>query len=111
VYAFNPSTFLAPNGSASTQYLTPNTNPGAWGYRPMIYGPHWFNADLSVNKSIPIRENVKFTIQGEFLNVFNHPTFSFGSSTPLNIQSTAFGQMTGGPTTARRIELRANLEF
>jgi hypothetical protein len=111
VYAFNPSTFLAPNGSAAAQYLTPNTNAGAWGYRPMIYGPHWFNADLSVNKSIPIRENVKFTIQGEFLNVFNHPTFSFGSSTPLNIQSTAFGQMTGGPTTARRIELRANLEF
>jgi hypothetical protein len=111
VYAFDPSKLLAPNGSANAQLLTPNTASGQWGYRPMIYGPHWFNADLSVNKSIPIRENVRFTIQGEFLNLFNHPTFSFGSATPLNIQSTAFGQMTTGPTVARRIELRANLEF
>jgi hypothetical protein len=74
----------------------------------MIYGPHWFNADLSVNKAIPIRGSVKFTILGEFLNVFNHPTFALGG---VNVQSTAFGQATGGPTTARRIELRANLEF
>ena len=43
-------------GQRST-YMTPNTNAGAWGYRPMIYGPHWFNADVSVNKTIPIREN------------------------------------------------------
>ena len=77
----------------------------------MIYGPHWFNADLSVNKTVPIRESVHLTLQGEFLNVFNHPTFSFANTTPLNIQSTAFGQLTSGPTTARRIELRANLEF
>jgi len=77
----------------------------------MIYGPGWYNADVSANKSIPIRENIRFTLQGEFLNIFNHPTFAFNSSTPLNVQSTAFGQMTGGPTTARRIELRANLEF
>jgi hypothetical protein len=108
VYTFDPSKFLAPNGSANTQYMTPNTTPGVWGYRPMIYGPHWFNADLSVNKSIPIRERVKMTLQGEFLNVFNHPTFGLGG---VNVQSTAFGQATGGPTTARRIELRANLEF
>jgi hypothetical protein len=108
VYTFDPSKFLAPNGSASTNYIVPNTAAGQWGYRPMIYGPHWFNADLAVNKTIPIRESVRLTVQGEFLNVFNHPTFSLGT---VNAQSTAFGQSTGGPTTARRIELRANLEF
>jgi hypothetical protein len=113
VYLFDPSKFLAPNGSANTTYVTPNTNAGAWGYRPMLYGPHWFNADLSVNKTIPIRESMRFTIQGEFLNLFNHPTFAFGNPNynGVNIQNTAFGQQTGGPTTARRIELRANLEF
>ena len=108
VYTFDPSKFLAPNGSANTTYMTANTNSGAWGYRPVIYGPGWYNADLSVNKTIPIRESVRFTIQGEFLNVFNHPTFNLGN---VNVQNTAFGQSTGGPTTARRIELRANLEF
>jgi hypothetical protein len=111
VYAFDPSKYLAPNGSASASLLTPNIAAGQWGYRPMIYGPHWFNADLSVNKAIPIRESVRFTIQGEFLNLFNHPTFAFLGSGPMNIQSTAFGQMTTGPTVARRIEIRANLEF
>jgi len=63
---------------------------------------------VSVNKAIPIRERFHLTLQGEFLNVFNHPTFNLGG---VNVQSTAFGQSTGGPTTARRIELRANLEF
>ena len=107
VYTINPS-MLAPNGSAVTSSMNPMNIGGAWGYRPMIYGPHWFNADLSVNKSIPIRESVRFTLQGEFLNLFNHPTFNLGS---VNIQATNFSQATGGPTTARRIELRANLEF
>jgi hypothetical protein len=74
----------------------------------MIYGPKWYNADLSVNKTIPIRESIRLTLQGEFLNVFNHPTFNLGG---VNVQNTAFGQATNGPTTARRIELRANLEF
>ena len=74
----------------------------------MIYGPGWYNADLSVNKTIPIRESVRLTLQGEFLNVFNHPTFFLGG---VGIQSTAFGQATGGPNQPRRIELRANLEF
>jgi hypothetical protein len=114
VYTFDPSKLLAPNGSANPTYLTPETNAGIWGYRPMIYGPHWFNADLSVNKTIPIRESVRLTLQGEFLNVFNHPTFGLASTLSTSnsgIQSTAFGQSTTGPTTARRIELRANIEF
>lgn len=108
VYTVDPSKFLAPNGSANATYMTPNTSAGNWGYRPMIYGPHWFNADLSVNKSVPIRESIRITLQAEFLNVFNHPTFGLGG---INVQSTAFGQSTGGPTAARNIELRLNLEF
>jgi hypothetical protein len=111
VYTMDPSKFLAPNGSANTTYMTPNTNAGAWGYRPMIYGPRWYNADLSVNKTISIRESIRMTLQGEFLNLFNHPTFSLGPTTAVNVQSTAFGQSTVSPALARRIELRANLEF
>jgi hypothetical protein len=108
VYTVDPAKFLAPNGSANTTYMTPITSAGNWGYRPMIYGPHWFNADFSANKTIPIRESIRVTLQGEFLNLFNHPTFGLGG---LGIQSTAFNQSTTGPTAARRIELRANLEF
>jgi hypothetical protein len=96
------------NGAVDQNLLAPASTAGVWGYRPFIYGPKWYNADLSLNKTIPIRESVRFTFQAQFLNVFNHPTFNLGT---LNPQSLTFAQSTTGPTTARRIEFRANIEF
>ena len=66
--------------------------------------------DLSLNKTIPIRESVRATLQAEFLNATNHPTFSIGS---LGITSTSSAQSTNGNafSAARRIEIRANIEF
>ena len=89
-------------------YYTPNNIPGVWGASPFIYGPHWFNADLSVNKTIPIRESVRMTLQGQLLNVFNHPAFGLGG---LGAHSLSYGQSTSLITTARRVEIRANVEF
>jgi hypothetical protein len=107
VYTINPN-LIAPSGTAAAS-LAPATTPGVWGYRPFIYGPRWYNDDLSLNKTIPIRESVHATVQAEFLNLTNHPTFAMGS---LSIRGTNFGQQTGtGPSAARRIELRANIEF
>jgi hypothetical protein len=104
--------FTGANGAASPTYLSPNNIAGSFGYRPYVYGPGWYNIDLSVNKSIPIREWMKFTFQAEFLNATNHPTFSVASTT-FNVQSTTFGQTTNGNafSQARRIEFLANLEF
>jgi hypothetical protein len=107
VSTINPQ-LLAANGTANLNMLTPANIPGVLGYRPYIYGPHWFNDDLSLNKSIPVRERVRMTLQAEFLNVFNHPTFNLNLG---SVQSNTFGQSTGGPTVARRMELRANVEF
>jgi hypothetical protein len=106
---------IASNGAASSA-LTPANTGGVLGYRPYIYGPHWFNDDLSVNKAIPITERVNLTLQAEFLNVTNHPTFSVlngGQNAPQNasVQSLSFGQTTSGPTLPRVIEFRANLVF
>jgi hypothetical protein len=107
VLTVNPN-LIAPSGIAASS-LTPANIPGVWGYRPYIYGPHWFNDDLSVNKTVPIREGIRAVVQAEFLNVTNHPTFNIGT---LSVRSTGFGQQTGtGPSAARRIELRANIEF
>ena len=82
-----------------------------FGANPYIYGPHWFNADLSVNKSIPIKESVRATFQAQLLDVFNHPIFGFPST--LSAQSLSFSQQTALLTTTsyRRIELRLNIEF
>jgi len=109
VLTFNPN-LIAPSGIAASS-LAPATTPGVWGYRPTIYGPHWYNDDLSVNKTIPIHERFRAVIQAQFLNVTNHPTFNFSSNGVL-VRSTAFGQQsTTGPSAARRIELRGNIEF
>jgi hypothetical protein len=111
VYTINPS-LIQPSGIA-TSSLTPANIAGQWGYRPFLYGPHWFNDDLSVNKTIPIKERVRFVLQAEFLNLTNHPTFNLNN---LSVRATNFAQQTGvgttaQPSTARRIELRANIEF
>ena len=114
VLTLNPN-LIAPNGTAAPS-LAPATTPGVWGYRPIIYGPHWFNDDLSLNKTIPIKERVRAVFQAEFLNVTNHPTFNLGT---LSVRGTNFGQQPANgatailtsPSAARRIELRANIEF
>ena len=105
VTTFDPK-YIGANNMASTTYFTPASTPGAFGYRPTFWGPLWWNTDISINKSIPVRERVRMTLQGAFLNAFNHPTFGIGS---LNILATNFGQATTGSN--RNIELRANVEF
>ncbi len=108
VDTINPSLLAANGGLSRRQHYVPNTTPGLFGANPYIYGPHWFNDDLSLNKSIPIKERVKATLQFQFLNVFNHPAFGLGT---LAAQSLSFSQQTGLLTIARRIEIRANIEF
>ncbi len=107
VETVNPS-LLAANGGISTSNYVPNITPGVFGANPYVYGPHWFNDDLSLNKSLPIHESLRATLQFQFLNVFNHPAFGLGT---LAAQSLSFAQTTGTITTARRIEIRANIEF
>jgi hypothetical protein len=98
-------------GAANSAYINPNTTPGTIGDVIYLHGPHAFYNDLSVSKAVPLHDKVNFKLQGEFLNVWNHPVFgstpsSFGSS----VQSTQFAQgtVTNNP---RWIELRANIEF
>ncbi|SPF49284.1 conserved exported hypothetical protein [Candidatus Sulfopaludibacter sp. SbA4] len=107
VETVSPS-LLAANGGIGASSYVPNTTPGVFGANPYIYGPHWFNDDMSLNKSIPIKEQLRATLQFQFLNVFNHPAFGLGT---LSAQSLSFAQTTGTITTARRIEIRVNIEF
>jgi hypothetical protein len=98
-------------GGANTTYINPNTTPGTIGDVLFLYGPHAFYHDMSLSKSVALHEGVRFRLQSEFLNVWNHPIFgstpsSFGSS----VQSTGFG-LGSVTNTPRHIELRANIEF
>jgi len=118
-------------GGANPAYITANITPGTVGQRVWLYGPHFWNDDLSITKRFPITESVRFNLQAEMLNVFNHPNFQPGPTSGCNyycsaagfsfpfIQGPGFGIGGISPNYnfaspnqgARVIELRANVEF
>jgi hypothetical protein len=119
--------FISPKylsgGGANPAYITPNTTPGTV-IRPIyLYGPRFINDDLSLTKRIPITERVRFSLQMEALNAFNHPQFQPGSGHGCSfvcgagggfpvVQSSGFGIGGLSPTyNPRVVELRANIEF
>ena len=117
----------SPNCNSVVAGICQNTTPGTFGINPWLYGPHVWNADMSLAKAVPIGEKVKFTLQAEALNVFNHTNFTIPVGAPFyfgsqNVQSSAFGQAgtlclrcnlsTPDPNFgARLLELRANITF
>lgn len=113
VDGINPKYLKSPTGGgANTAYITQNLTPGTFGANPFLHGPHFFDADVAITKSIPITERLRFTFQSEFLNAFNHPNFTINSY--ANVRSSGFGHagvVTSNGVQARQIEFRANLEF
>ncbi len=111
-------------GGANLSYITPNTTPGTFGQLVWLHGPHYINDDLSISKHIPITERVRFSLQVEMLNAFNHPTFQPGSGSGCsyycyaagggfpNVQAFGFGIGGTSPSYApRNVEFRGNIEF
>jgi hypothetical protein len=122
-------------GGANPAFITANTTPGSIGQRVWLYGPHYWNDDLSIGKRFPIRESISFLFQAEMLNAFNHPNFGPGPANGCTyfcfaggfspyVQSSGFGigsTLWSGTSPnynrdspnrgARVIELRANVEF
>ena len=108
--AINP-TYITPGVGANTAYLKPNTIAGTFGQIFYMYGPHQTFNDMSLTKRIAITERIRFVLQAEFLNAFNHPVFAFNTNAGANnLQNPNFGTAynSNGP---RNIELRANIEF
>jgi hypothetical protein len=106
-YVFDPTKFVAANGQANPAYFTPNGTPGTLQPAIWLYGPHAISDDMAVTKNIPIRENIRFSLQAEFLNAFNHPNWGNPNA---GVQGSNFFT-TGVINSPRAIELRANVEF
>lgn len=115
----------APNCNSTLTGVCQNTTPGTFGINPWLYGVHVWNDDTSLTKAVPITERVRFSLQAEFLNLFNHPNFTTPGQAPFyygstNVTSGGFGQAsllnftnvsTNNNNSARVIELRANISF
>jgi hypothetical protein len=110
-----PSSLFGPGGA-----IQPESTPGVLGSSVFLKGPKLVDADISVIKSFPIWERVRFNIYAEFLNAFNHPNFnfidsySFGTNNPaqyLLVNSAPYAPGTVGQNGNRQIQFRLQLAF
>lgn len=101
VYAANPNRNQwivgCPAGNCTTgPYLFPASNTfGNYGVNT-LYGPWYYDQDVSLAKTFSLTERMKFTLRGDARNAFNHtnlglPNADVQSSTVGQITSTAFG--------------------
>jgi hypothetical protein len=121
-YLIDPK-YVSPAGGANSAYINPNTTPGTIGSIVYLHGPHAYSQDLALTKSIPLHNEIAFRLQGEFLNVWNHPIFgntpapgyaTTGGSFDAYVQDNGFGQGTVTNESlgfGRIIELRGNIDF
>jgi hypothetical protein len=113
----------------STADFTSAVGPGGVGNfgaqrRNQIYGPDYFDTDLTVMKNfhVPHWEGAQFQIGAQAFNILNHPNFDqpvgdignpqFGQSirsvaTPTSI----FGSFLGADAAPRALQIRAELTF
>jgi outer membrane receptor protein involved in Fe transport len=66
------STILATNGQVSGPWGRPQAGTFGDVGRNHLVGPRWFDSDLSVFKTFPIREQIHAQFRAEIYNVFNH---------------------------------------
>lgn len=91
--------------------------PGTWGNlgRFIARGPGVNQVDLSLQKTVSIRESQRLAFRAEFFNLFNRPHFGLPAA---NISAaSAFGRITSpanrtvGTGTARQIQFMARYMF
>ena len=74
-----------------------------------LRGPGYQQWNASVSRDFKIREQFKFRVRLDTLNVFNHSFVGSPSTTPTSSQ---FGQITGGAANLNRfVQIQANLRW
>jgi len=63
---------LAANGDVSGPWGRPQVGTFGDVGRNHLVGPQWFDSDLSIFKTVPIREQIRAQFRAEIYNVFNH---------------------------------------
>ncbi len=112
-YHVDPA-FVGPDGRANSQYLQVPSTPGQVGQYIVLYGNPLVSHDMSLTKVIPITEQLKFTLQAEASNVFNHPVLNIGGTGTggtISIDSVSFGQTNSALVAARQIQFRGHLTW
>ena len=84
--------------------------PGEWGDFPInsLNGPRYFNVDMSVTKRWAVTEKVRLELKTTFINILNHPNFTFGTQV---FDSASFGRITGQSGSERVIHFTGSVRF
>jgi hypothetical protein len=98
--------FNAP--TLSTIFTTPGLDQIGTLGRNSLYGPNFFNTDLSVMKSFPIREVATIQFRMDMYNAFNY--ISFGS--PSGVDGTiSNGPGKDGTANPRQLQFSVRVQF
>ncbi len=106
--------YISPGVGTNATYLSPNSTPGTVGTRYWFWGNRQFaqNTNISITKTVPLHREMRFSMQGEFLDAFNHPFWNIGDT---GAQDASFGESFGKSSAngryGREVEIRANFEF
>jgi len=93
---FNVAAFALP-----PQYTWGTAGPG------ILVGPGFFNFDLGIHRTFPIKERIKLTFRAEMFNTFNHTNFNNPNAT---IGSTSAG-VVSATYPARIMQMALKLAF
>ncbi len=82
--------------------------------RNSVFGPHFFNTDITVQKNFPIRESIVAQFRADGFNAFNHINYGLPGGN-VNGSSSA-GAISSGPgingyTNPRQLQFSARIQF
>jgi hypothetical protein len=99
--------FLDRNAFMNPAPYTYGDTPGAGSFG--LYGPGFWNEDLSVMRQFAVTERFKLEFQADAFNAFNTVIFSGPAS--LAINNADFGRVTSAQNTPRSIQFALKLQF
>ncbi len=104
---FNPAAFKDPNSTANR-----GTGTYTFGNVPRVTGEvrsqHYDDEDVSILKTMPIREGVTIVFEAEALNVFNRHMFAVPDTNPTD---SSFGMPTATITNPRNVQFLVRANF
>ncbi len=79
--------------------------------RNQFFGPHFFNADISVQKNFPIRESMAFQLRADGLNAFNHINWGTPNGTLESGGTITSGAFPNGTSNPRQMVFSGRFNF
>ncbi|HEX6463101.1 MAG TPA: hypothetical protein VFZ98_01555, partial [Vicinamibacterales bacterium] len=113
---FDPR-LIGPDRRANPQYVLSPTTPGQLGQRVFLYGPRFWNVDMSIAKRFTAPGGrVYANFEALFLDLFNNNNFLVGGTSSdsgfgVSINSQTFGQTTSTASGPRNVQLRLLIGF